>query len=287
MASDRRSEAAFVGISALLFAGSTALTVAWCTSMSPMGGMPMPGGWTMSMTWMRMPGQTWPGAAVSFSGQWVVMMVAMMLPSLIPMLWHYRRAVGRTSARRLGALTAIVGAGYFLVWIVFGMAVYPPGATLAELEMQQPVLARAVPFAAGVVVLIAGALQFSAWKARHLAYCRASGFARTSANAGCATSPQGPPAAEAGPGSSRTLWTDARTAWRHGLSLGLHCSYCCASLMAVLLVIGVMDLRAMAVVAGAITVERLAPAGDHVARAVGAVVIGTGLFLIARATWLG
>jgi predicted metal-binding membrane protein len=86
MVSDRSSEAAFAGASALLFAGSATLTIAWCTSMSAMGGMPMPGGWTMSMAWMRMPGQTWPGAAASFLGMWVVMMVAMMLPSLVPML---------------------------------------------------------------------------------------------------------------------------------------------------------------------------------------------------------
>jgi len=57
--------------------------------------------------------------------------------------------------------------------------------------------------------------------------------------------------------------------------------------MAILLVIGVMDLRAMAAATAAITVERLAPAGEHVARAVGAVVIGAGLFLIARAAGLG
>ena len=56
--------------------------------------------------------------------------------------------------------------------------------------------------------------------------------------------------------------------------------------MAILLVIGVMDLRAMAVVAGAITVERLALAGERVARAIGVVIIGTGLFLIARAAGL-
>jgi hypothetical protein len=62
MAADRPSEAAFVAISALLFAGSTTLTIVWCASMSAMG-MSMPGGWTMSMAWMRMPGQTWPGAA--------------------------------------------------------------------------------------------------------------------------------------------------------------------------------------------------------------------------------
>ena len=132
----------------------------------------MPGGWTMSMAWMRMPGQTWPGAAASFLGMWVVMMVAMMLPSLVPMLRRYRQAVGRASARHLGLLTVIVGAGYFFVWTVFGMAVFPLGVALAAVEMQQPVLARAVPIAVGVVVLIAGALQFSAWKARHLACCR-------------------------------------------------------------------------------------------------------------------
>jgi len=68
-----------------------------------MGEMPMPGGWTMSRT--LMPGQTWPGAAASFLSMWVVMMVAMMLPSLVPMLWRYREAVGRTGERRIGWLT--------------------------------------------------------------------------------------------------------------------------------------------------------------------------------------
>ena len=134
---------------------------------------------------------------------------------------------------------------------------------LAAVEMQQPVLARAVPIAVGVVVLIAGALQFTALKAHHLTCCREA------------------------PGRGRTLPADAGTAWRHGLRLGLHCGHCCAGLMVVLLVIGVMDLRAMAVVAAAITVERLAPAGEWVARALGAVVVGAGLFLITRTAGLG
>ena len=51
----------------------------------------------------------------------------------------------------------------------------------------------------------------------------------------------------------------------------------------ILLVIGVMDLRAMTVVTAAITAERLAPAGEQVARGIGAAAIGAGLFLIARA----
>ena len=57
--------------------------------------------------------------------------------------------------------------------------------------------------------------------------------------------------------------------------------------MAILLVVGVMDLRAMAVVTAAITVERVAPAGERIARAIAVVVVGAGLFLIARAAGLG
>jgi len=54
-----------------------------------------------------------------------------------------------------------------------------------------------------------------------------------------------------------------------------------------LLVIGVMNLRAIAVVTAAITVERLAPPCERVARAIAAVGVGTGLFLIVRATAVG
>lgn len=53
---ERTSQQAFFGTSALLFAASAALTTVWCGSMSAMGEMPMPGGWTMSMAWMPMPG---------------------------------------------------------------------------------------------------------------------------------------------------------------------------------------------------------------------------------------
>ncbi len=263
MVSERASQRAFFGVSGLLFAASVAVTIVWCAPMSAMGEMPMPGGWTMSMAWMRMPGHTWQGAAASFLGMWVVMMVAMMLPSLVPMLWRYRQAVGGTGETRLGRLTALAGVGYFLVWTVFGMAAFPLGFALAAVEMRHPALARAVPIAVGMVVVMAGSLQLTAWKAHHLAFCREA------------------------PGCDRTLPADAGTAWRYGLRLGLHCSYCCAGLMTILLVVGVMDLRAMAVVAAAITVERLAPAGERVARATGAVVVVAGFLLIARASGLG
>jgi len=227
-----------------------------------MGGMPMPGGWTMSMVWTRMPGQTWVSAAGSFVGMWDVMMAAMMLPSLVPMLWRYRRAVEKTDGTRLASLTAFVSAGYFFVWTVFGLAAFPLGAALAAIEMEQPALARAVPIAIGVVVVIAGALQFTAWKAHHLACCRET------------------------PGRGRTLPPGIGEAWRHGLRVGLHCSYSCAGLTAVLLVVGIMDLRTMSSVTAAITIEHLAPAGDRLARAIGTVVVAAGLVLIVRAAGL-
>ena len=266
LVSERVSQRAFVGVSALLFAACAAVTIVWCASMSAMGEMPMPGGWTMSMAWMRMCGQTWPNAAASFIGMWVAMMVAMMLPSLAPMLWRFRQAVGRTGETGRDRLTAMVGAGYFFVWAVFGIAAFALGSGLAALEMQLPALARAVPIASGVVVVIAGALQFTRWKAHHLACCRAA------PGHGCLL---------------QALKADAGMAWRHGLRLGLHCSTCCAGLTAILLVIGVMDLRVMVAVTLAITVERLAPAGECVARAIGAVVVVAGLVLIVRAMGLG
>jgi len=68
---------------------------------------------------------------------------------------------------------------------------------------------------------------------------------------------------------------------------GLHCGLSCANLTAILLVVGVMDLRAMVAVTAVITAERLAPAGRQAARAIGAVVVGAGLFLIVRAVGLG
>jgi predicted metal-binding membrane protein len=193
---------------------------------------------------------------------WVVMMVAMMLPSVAPMLWTYHEAVDKTRAVRPGWLTALAGVGYFFVWMVFGLAAFPFGAALTTIEMRQPALSRAVPLAIGVVVLIAGVLQFTAWKARLLACCRdASGLSITSP-------------------------VSAGAAWTHGVRLGLQCGPCCANMMIILLVAGMMDLRVMAAVTAAITIERLAPAGERVARAIGAIIVAAALLLITRAVGL-
>jgi predicted metal-binding membrane protein len=257
-----RPRDAFFGVAALLFAASAAATVAWCMSMADMGEIPMPGGWTLSMAWMPMCGQTWAGTAASFVGMWAVMMVAMMLPSLVPTLWRLRLALGARGDAGRGELTALAGAGYFFVWTVLGVIVFALGAVLAQAVVQMPAVARAVPVSLGVVVLLAGAFQLTPWKAHQLACCRQSS------------------------GRAAACAANAVAAWRHGVRLGWHCSRSCAGLTALLLVMGVMDLRAMAVVTAAVSAERLAPAGERVARAVGAVAVGVGVLMTARAAWL-
>jgi predicted metal-binding membrane protein len=206
---------------------------------------------TMSMMWMRMPGQTWAGAATSFLGMWILMTAAMMLPSLIPMLWRYHQAAGRV---RQGWLTSLVASGYFFVWTLIGIAVFPLGVALAAIEMREASVASAVPMAGAVVMLIASGLQFTTWKARRLGFFR----------------------------ENRSVSPGPIAAWRHGLNLGLNCAYSCAALMAIVLVIGIMEVRAMALLTAAITLERLAPSGVRVARAIGGIGVVAGLFLFLR-----
>ena len=210
----------------------------------------------MSMMWMRMPGHTWLGAGASFVGMWVVMMLAMMLPSLTPALLRYHESLGPPSGAARGWLTAGVGAGYLAAWGVLGAVVFCLGSVVASVAMQQPPLARAVPMVAGGALGFAGLLQQTRWKARQLARYREA------------------------PDHRLTSYTGAPAAWRYGLCLGLHCIQSCAGLTAAMLAFGAMDLRVMAVVAAAITAERLAPNGVRVARVTGVALLGAGLCLI-------
>jgi predicted metal-binding membrane protein len=252
----------FLGTAALLFAASVAATIARHASMAAMGELPMPGGWMLSTLWTRMCGESWPRVAASFLGMWGVMMLAMMLPAVMRVLWRYRLRIDNAGGQAADRLTALVGTGYFLIWMAQGIAIFPLGAALAAVEMGEPGLARAVPLAAGVIVMLAGLVQFTAWKAHHLACCREA------------------------PGQDRAWPANASTALRHGLRVGLHCAACSAGLTTTLLVLGVMDLLTMMMVTAAVTAERLLPAGERVAQAIGAVTCAAGLLLIARAAGL-
>jgi predicted metal-binding membrane protein len=235
-------DAAFLAVMTLIFCIAATLTIH--------GSVAMP------MMWMRMPGQTWPAVAAGFLGMWVAMMVAMMLPSLMPMLWRYRRTLRATNANRVGLLTAVVAIAYFCVWSAFGLAVFPVGVALSAMQTRLPTLARAAPAALGVLLVVAGVLQFTAWKSHHLACCRR------------------------GPGHGGVLAARLSTAWRHGLRCGVHCSFCCAGPTLVLLACGAMDLRSMTTVMLVVTAERLAPAAERVARAIGSVAVAAGFALM-------
>jgi predicted metal-binding membrane protein len=222
--------------------------------MSTMGGMAMPGGWTMSMAWMRMPGQTWLGAGATFIGMWSLMMVAMMLPVLVPELKRFR-ADGNVGARA----TLAFASGYFAVWAATGVALFPLGVAFAEAAMRSELVSRVTPLLGATVVLAAGVLQFSAWKQRRLACCRHQGSRGAPVRRGM------------------------RGAVRAGALFGRRCVYCCASLTAVLLVMGVMDLLAMALVTAAISAERLKPAGASTSRFLGILLMAGGGSLVLRA----
>jgi predicted metal-binding membrane protein len=218
--------------------------------------MPMSDGGAMPAMWTPMPGQTWPGVGVSFLAMWLAMTAAMMLPSLAPVLWRYRRSIASRNGLRRELLTSLVALGYFVVWTVFGLAALPVALVLEVMSMRDASLTRV---AIGALVVAGGALQLSGWKARSLALCRST------------------------TASHRTPTSAPGGAWRHGWMLGVRCVQSCTGLMAIQLAAGLMDLRVMAVLTVAVTLERLSPDGARVARLTGMAGIALGVVLIAQA----
>jgi predicted metal-binding membrane protein len=98
---------------AAVFAATVGYTVYSINQMS--GGMRMPGGWVMSMMWMPMAGQSNLAAAGIFIAMWTAMMIAMMLPSAMPMILLYRRAIDFHGAKHPAWRTGLMIGGYFAV----------------------------------------------------------------------------------------------------------------------------------------------------------------------------
>jgi predicted metal-binding membrane protein len=251
------SERAFLGLSALAFIASALALFVRCTSSPAICLAPMPGGMERSMVWSRMPGQTWLGAEASFLAMWSLMTATMMLPCLVPVLLRYRRRILQSNAGTVDHLTVLITLGYFSTWLAIGLILFPAGAAVIAIATQLPASKLFTSLTPGVLTLAAGALQFTTWKKRQLVCCRPASCCQAS------------PAA-----------ADAQAAWRYGLNLGLHCSQCCAGLMTVLVVTGIMDLRAMALVTAAITLERLSPVGVRIAHLTGGAAIAAGLFIL-------
>jgi predicted metal-binding membrane protein len=231
----------FIAVCVLAFVASVSATFYFCRSMCCE--MEMPGGWTLSMMWMRMRGQTWLGSAISFQFMWLAMMVAMMMPSALPMFLKTKRS---------WASLCSMASGYFIIWVAAGVGVYGIGVTFAAVAMRSQLFSHAVPWFLGATLIAAGAIQFTRWKMTHLLSCR-SPF-------GCAISrPQ------------------HETSFRLGCKQGVACGVCCAAPMTIQLVLGMMNPVVMIAVAMVIAAEKLLPRPVVVARFVGVLAIIAGV----------
>src|SRR6266705_2995558 len=149
--SHTQSTCDFSALMSFLFAAGLAVTIYFLHSMP--GEMEMPGGWTMSMMWMRMPGETWLSSAAMFLVMWLSMMVAMMLPSALPMLLAFHRSLTEESAVRRTIAAMLVACGYFIVWVSIGVAVYIIGVLWALATMRSSALSNTVPTLTGVALV--------------------------------------------------------------------------------------------------------------------------------------
>ena len=267
----RRNELTFYVIVLFVFVVAAAATLYFNRSMS--GGMPMSGGWTMSMMWVPM-GEALDSAGI-FSVMWLAMMVAMMLPSAMPMLLLYRRVIafratqndtgmGKNAVvklyRKASTSTSAVAAGYFFIWTLFGLVTYAIGSLIARGAMHWEALSRALPLAGGIALCVAGMYQITAWKRACLTHCR-------------------DPLTLV----SQHLHGNEFGGLRLGIHHGTFCVACCWGLMLMQLVLGVMNLGVMIAVALVIALEKVLPRGEWVARSSGAAAILGGVFIAVKA----
>jgi predicted metal-binding membrane protein len=191
------------------------------------------------------------------------MMVAMMLPSVMPTVLLHRRLIVSRAERgdRSGGSHLLLLAGYFAVWLAFGAAAYAIGMSLSAAAMRSIDVSRLVPLATGVALMAAGVYQLTRWKQLCLRHCRSplDFFARHAIH-------------------------DRSDSWKLGLHHGAYCAACCWGLMTIQVVLGVMSVPLMAAVALTILIEKQWRHGELFARVVGAGFAASGAVLALRDT---
>lgn len=177
---------------------------------------------------------------------WAVMMVAMMLPPVMPWIAFFTRAHADRSGEGAMYPTGIFLGGYLTVWTTFALA-----AAIAQVGLVRAgVMAGMDPQLdvrlGGAVLVAAGLFQFTPLKAACLAHCRTPlGF-------------------------FLSKWRDGpRGAFTMGLEHGWYCLGCCWALMIVAFALGVMNVAWMAVLTLGLSVEKIAPHGPVVGRTFG------------------
>ena len=198
-----------------------------------------------------------PGGFAFFIGTWVVMMAAMMFPSIAPMVLMFAR-IQEGRRERGGAvpasLTALFVAGYIVSWAAAGLVAYGlfrlGRATLGDTFSWE----NAGPYLAGGVIVAAAIYQLTPLKDVCLRYCR---------------SPMMFFLSHSHPGRVGAL--------RMGLEHGGFCVGCCWMLMAALFALGIMSIGWMAFIAALIAIEKLLPWKDVANRAIAVLLLVLGL----------
>jgi predicted metal-binding membrane protein len=180
-----------------------------------------------------------PGGLGFYLVSWVVMMSAMMFPSIVPMVLTFeflqRRRRDRGSIERSVSSWVFVS-GYLLTWTTFGLLAYGLYVGVRSLSIPDLSWHRGGRYLAGGVLLAAAIYQLTPIKDACLRRCRAPlDFVLSN-------------------------WRDGPSgALRMGVVHGAWCVGCCWGLMAALFALGVMSLTWMIAIAGLIAIEKLLP----------------------------
>jgi predicted metal-binding membrane protein len=240
----------------VVLAGLAAMTlVAWAYLVSLVWGMR-----TMDMAPdMAMPQmQSW-GAVelLLLFAMWAIMMVAMMVPSVAPLLLMFARANRQKGGSRVVGSAGILLLGYLLAWVGFSIL-----ATLAQWRLHRaallsPMMVSTSSVLGGLLLVAAGVFQFTPLKRACLVRCRSPlSFLMSD-------------------------WRDGQWGtFVMGLKHGAYCVGCCWMLMALLFVAGVMNLLWVVAIAVFILVEKVAPRGNLIGLIAGAALIVAGIALI-------
>lgn len=189
---------------------------------------------------------------------WVVMQVAMMTPSAAPMVLMYTTFSRRQTDPHPVWGTTQFYMGYLLVWTAFAAVFTLLQGGLHAATLLSPMMETTSPVVGGAILIAAGIYQFTPFKRACLSHCR---------------SPLG---------YFMTEWRDGTWgALVMGVRHGAFCVGCCWLLMALLFVAGVMNLFWIAVITAYVLLEKVVPGGQKLSWALGALVIGWGVWMIA------
>jgi predicted metal-binding membrane protein len=242
-----RPDRAILAGSLLLLAGLAALAI-WVWQASPYG----------RYLHHETPALNLPLEVGLFSAGWLLMVVAMMLPTTIPLVATFAMFVSRR--RRPGILVALLVAGYIATWSAFGAAAFVADRVLHALVVSIPLLATHPQLVIAATLALAGAWQFSSLKYRCLDECRSPlGFV---INRWQGRSPRG-------------------ESFRLGVAHGLFCIGCCWSMMLVMFGLGMGNLAWMLGFGGIMAVEKNVAWGRRVSRPLGVLLVMAAVLAVA------